>query len=375
LEEVVEDVEVEEVVVEPDPMLDEVAEGTPLYQLGDSEQLYVHDPPKNINILDNSTRKVSNSINLIYGLMMFGLTISILNNGFDMRINFGIIYDFISERFINSYGGMNDIQVASLAGLLSLLFFFSALMYISGHQFIAALTAKCAVVSSIVIRLLAYLFENNFGGVDIFGDLILDLMFLIPFSLSIWVPSMLKTSLSNENLIDADVFSSPMEPISGTDLGEYFTINALSGNVEGDEMSEFQVTKPKRPSRRGRVVFFYEGFFLIWATILWPALIYTLIALASLDFRNSQGLPADMTSNSITGQGLLALLFVGAVVCTYAVSKYDREARDGPIYAKSKAAYHEQMDQYLGLKNAYYELQAKKLEVQADMLPGHNEGN
>jgi len=59
-------------------------------------------------------------------------------------------------------------------------------------------------------------------------------------------------------------------------------------------------------------------------------------------------------------------------VCTYAVYKYDREAREGPIYAKSKAAYHEQMDQYLGLKNAYYELQAKKLEVQADMLSSQN---
>ena len=42
----------------------------------------------------------------------------------------------------------------------------------------------------------------------------------------------------------------------------------------------------------------------------------------------------------------------------------DKEARGGALYAKEKEAYHEFMDQFLALKKAYYERQAKRLDVE-----------
>ena len=44
-----------------------------------------------------------------------------------------------------------------------------------------------------------------------------------------------------------------------------------------------------------------------------------------------------------------------------AVVRFDREARDGAEYAKEKLAYHRDMDQFLDLKKAYYEMKAEEL--------------
>ncbi|MDC3291285.1 SAP domain-containing protein [Euryarchaeota archaeon] len=367
--------EQEEVVEELSPSFEEVDPETPVVQFEGSEQLYVHDAPKNIKIKKDYSFKVINYVNFIFGLSMFFITLCILNKGFDFGWDVGFIYDFIANRFVRSYGGMSEVQVTSLAGALSLMLCLSSLMYFSGRPKVAASLAVATIVVSISTRAIVAFFTTASDNYDGLFYLMVDSIVATPFCFSVWIPALFKSSLSDNSFYHSDTFTSPMEPISDMLSMESFTANGLSGFIEGDEMNDFQVTKPKRPSRRGRVVFFYEGFFLIWATILWPAIFYSLVALASLDFRSSQGLPADFNSGSITGQAFLALLFFMATVCTYAVYKYDREAREGPIYAKSKAAYHEQMDQYLGLKNAYYELQAKKLEVQAESISGYNKDN
>jgi len=66
----------------------------------------------------------------------------------------------------------------------------------------------------------------------------------------------------------------------------------------------------------------------------------------------------------------LAILFAISVASTYIVYRYDRDARDGPLYAREKAAYQEMMDEYLDAKRAeirtkrrYYEIQESKLDA------------
>ena len=58
---------------------------------------------------------------------------------------------------------------------------------------------------------------------------------------------------------------------------------------------------------------------------------------------------------------LLLPLYVLCGICTMAVVRFDREARDGAEYAKEKLAYHRDMDQYLDLKKAYYDKAADGL--------------
>ncbi|MDP7043673.1 MAG: SAP domain-containing protein, partial [Candidatus Thalassarchaeaceae archaeon] len=125
---------VEEIISEPTPVVEEVAAETPVYQFEESEQMYVYDPPTNIKIKKNHSPKAINYVSFLFGLSMFFITLCILNKGFDFGLDLGIIYDSIANRFIKSYGGMSEVQVTSLAGALSLILFFSSLMYISGRQ-------------------------------------------------------------------------------------------------------------------------------------------------------------------------------------------------------------------------------------------------
>ncbi|HJL59565.1 MAG TPA: SAP domain-containing protein, partial [Candidatus Thalassarchaeaceae archaeon] len=158
---------VEEVISEPTTVVEEVATETPVYQFEASEQMYVYDPPKNMKKKKKKARKVSNNVNLIYGLLMLVLTVTILNNGFDMGLNLGMIYDFIGECFVGSYGGMSDSQTTALAGMLSLILFMASLMYISGRQYAAAYLAKISIVVSISIRLFATFDEGVSDTMDI----------------------------------------------------------------------------------------------------------------------------------------------------------------------------------------------------------------
>ena len=49
------------------------------------------------------------------------------------------------------------------------------------------------------------------------------------------------------------------------------------------------------------------------------------------------------------------MLFFLAVSSTYIVYKYDREARDDPMYAKEKAHYVEAMEHWININQDYYE--------------------
>ena len=60
---------------------------------------------------------------------------------------------------------------------------------------------------------------------------------------------------------------------------------------------------------------------------------------------------------------LLVPLYALSMLSALVVVRSDREARGGPLYAKEKEAYQKFMDQFLSLKEAYYERQAKRLSI------------
>jgi hypothetical protein len=267
---------------------------------------------------------------------------------------------------------MSDVQITSLAGALSLMLFVSSMMYFIGRQKAAALLVVATVVVSISTRVVVAFFitaSDNYGGLFY---LMVDSILAIPFCFSVWIPALLKSSLSDNSYHHSGTFTSPMEPISDGLSMESFTINDLSDMFEGDKLSQSQIKPPTRPSRRGRVTVFYEGIFLMIALIFWPTSIITLVAFGSPDFM-AQTPFSDFGSGNASGKMVLAILYSISCLSTFGVYRYDRDARDGPLYAKSIAAYHENMDHYIGMEKAYYELQARKIEVATAQVSSQNE--
>ena len=150
----------------------------------------------------------------------------------------------------------------------------------------------------------------------------------------------------------------PQELISESDNGPL-----------GDNMDMTMPIKPKRPHRRARPLLFYEGFFLLIATLLWPLSLFCLAALASADLRADYGLPGDFSSGALSGQIFLCLMFFLATASTFIVYKYDREARDDPMYAKEKAHYVEAMEHWININKDYYERAHARLTAD---LPKNN---
>ena len=137
-------------------------------------------------------------------------------------------------------------------------------------------------------------------------------------------------------------------------LGPQELISASSLAISSETMDDSTVIRPKRPPRRARPLFFYEGFFLIIAIVLWPLSLLSMVALASADLRETLALPADFNSNSTTGQMLLGILFSLCLMSTYIVYRFDREARDHPMYDKEMEAYVKSMEHWIGINADKY---------------------
>ena len=340
---------VEEIISEPTPVVEEVAAETPVYQFEESEQMYVYDPPKNaknIKIKKNPSLKAINYVNFLFGLSMFFITLCILNKGFDFGWNFGILDDILANRFVRSYGGMSDVQVSSLAGALSLILFFSSLMYISGRQTAAALLVVATVTVSISTRAIVAYYANAFDDDGLFY-LILDIVLAIPFCFSVWIPSIVRSSLEYDAYQSSFMVDSEPQSITDTTSDEQL----------GEDMSRFNVQRPEPPKRRkiGQGTM-YETLFLIFSIILWPIAIGLTLIIGG-------GIDAGYGTWTVEEQGMIMLapLYAAAFFCSLIVYRIDKEARSGEIYAKEKLAYHRDMDQFLELKRVYYEGEAARV--------------
>ena len=102
----------------------------------------------------------------------------------------------------------------------------------------------------------------------------------------------------------------------------------------------------------------YEMLFLGISLCIWPFTIGMHIVMAlglRIEFVKYTG---DLEAHGMT---LLLPLYILCGICIIAVIKFDREAREGEVYAKEKLAYHRDMDQFLLMKKAHYEKAAERL--------------
>jgi hypothetical protein len=129
----------------------------------------------------------------------------------------------------------------------------------------------------------------------------------------------------------------------------------------GEDMGRFDITRPVPPKRRrlGQGSF-YEILFLVIALILWP-----IATAGSIMIVGAVSIPGSDLSFSADDQGLIMMMFlwIPTLGSTIACYNLDKGAREGDVYAKEKAAYHRDMDQYLKLKEAYYRRHASKVSV------------
>ena len=306
-------------------------------------------------------RRANSVIDLMLSSLVIVTVLSILDHSFEAGIFGGssaIINEILADRFIRTYGGVNLAESAFMSITICSIFFVASTMYFTGtNTGFAAMLMSLTTIASFWFRIARGLEVEAFQDSIILGELTIDILLSIPFIFTCFIPLITRTGFTQTTYQFQEVFSGPINPISESDTGKSFSYDDNSELDEGAEMSEFQVTRPNKPRRRGPMSF-YEGLFLLISIILWPVSISILILLSLPDFTTRYG---PLSLETTQGMVIISVFFLLSILSSYVVFRYDRDAREGAVYAKEKVAYHEQMDQFLGIKKAYYEMQASKL--------------
>ncbi len=160
----------------------------------------------------------------------------------------------------------------------------------------------------------------------------------------------------SDGVENSQVAAMPVIPI-GTNQIQYGVV--VDNSVT--DYSKFEVDRPEPPKRRkfgqGSM---YEWLFLVLALVSWPITLAMHAVIVAEIRIQSFGMDNKWSANQ---QGFLIMFpfYLFAIICTYCCYKLDQAVREGEIYAKEKAAYHANMDQYLQVKEAYYKRKAKEI--------------
>ena len=281
-----------------------------------------------------------------FAINAFLFSLALFNYAYEMDLFFWPLenwFDFIAERLLGDYSGtFIGVKIRAIV-LGTLLLCVSLLMLIGYRPSVTILLLGFTFLLSFLMRMnLTDPFSN--GG-DILKDSIWCFYFLVYGSIIFFAR-------------DPDID----HPLLGPQ-------ELISPSTYGGSGERLELMKPKRPTRRARPLFFYEGVFLLVAMILWPLSLFSLAALASTELRINLGLPSDFNSASMSGQLFLAILFALSMISTYIVYKFDREARDAPMYAKEMEAYVKHMEHWININNDYYEREHARLTAD---LPKNN---
>ena len=282
---------------------------------------------------------------VFYSLLISFYALAMLNSAYEMGL-FDFFYsDFVVERLLGEYPGTQvDLKIRAL--ILTTLFLCTSLLMLIGYRpFVTMLILSTSLGLSILLRL-DFSDPLGDGSTHLVKDIAWSLLFLVLCCITFFTkePDMVHPLLGPQELISA----SPDDNTGET----------------------LELMKPKRPNRRARPLFFYEGVFLLLSMILWPASLFSLAALASTELRESVGLPGDFNSGSTSGQLFMGILFGLSIISTYIVYKFDREARDAPMYAKEMEAYVKHMDHWININNDFYEREHARLTHD---LPGSSD--
>ena len=283
---------------------------------------------------------------VFFATQAFLFSLALFNFAYDLDLFFWPVeyfFDLIAERLLGDYSE-TLISVKIRAVILGILLLTVSLLMLIGFR------------PSVTISLLGFTFVLSFlmrinmgdpfsDGSDILKDFIWCFYFTVYGSIIFFAR-------------DPDID----HPLLGPQ-------ELISPSTYGSSGERLELMKPKRPARRARPLFFYEGVFLIISLVLWPLSLFSLVALGSADLRLDVGLPGDFNSGSLSGQMLLGILFGLTMLSSYIVYKFDREARDAPMYAKEMEAYVTHMEHWININNDYYEREHARLTAD---LPKNN---
>ena len=301
------------------------------------------------NVINRKMRYAINWLNRAFFGYYLVLSLSVM--GFFSSVGILEEFDILGNRFIQDYGGMEAIWVQNLQFIAAACLLLAGLFYLFGR-------VKNAAMLSVLIAIFSYLyrfyfaFESDAMNEFAIVETLIDFVALSVFCVTSAVPWFFVSDLENVRSQDYSIDSELKDDEIGQEL-----ISATPDEGMRD-MDQFAVTRPTPPRRRRPMELFYEGTFLLIGMILWPITISTHFLLA-LEIPTRFG-TWSMEGNALT---LLVPLYLLSFLATWVVIRSDREARGGALYAKEKEAYHEFMNQFLALKKAYYERQAKRLDV------------
>ncbi len=299
---------------------------------------------------------------LIYGLIsrilatiyvLLGLTVIGVFEGWfaDFFGQFGSTIIGYAERFYEGYGGMTDTTDFILRIDVAVGFFLAAYWMLTRRAKWTFYVMLFTIPSSILFRIIVAINAGTIDGVLDYGPPLIDVISSVPFLVTAAVPWMATHELGllpdSEDRGLIHIFDEAEEGLIGD-----------TDNLALNHMDQFAVTRPTPPRRRRPMELFYEGVFLLVSMVLWPLTIGTHFLLA-LEIPTRYG-TWTMEANALT---LLVPLYALSLISAWVVVRSDREARGGPLYAKEKEAYQKFMDQFLSLKEAYYERQAKRLNM------------
>ncbi len=289
------------------------------------------------------------SIYLLLGLTIIGVFGGVLSDVFGQ---FGSAIIWYAERFHMGYGGMTDTTYFILRIEVAVAFFLAAYWMLTRRAKWTFYVMLFTIPFSILFRTIVAINAGYIEGVLDYGHPLIDAISSIPFLVTAAVPWMATYELgllpNNEVVGIIHIDSESEEELIGD-----------TRNYSMSQMDQFAVTRPMPPRRRRPMELFYEGVFLLVSMILWPLTVGTHFLLA-LEIPTRYG-TWTMEANALT---LLAPLYALSLLSAWVVVRSDREARGGPLYAKEKEAYQKFMDQFLSLKEAYYERQAKRLDME-----------
>jgi len=275
------------------------------------------------------------------------LTLSVM--GIFSALEFLEELELLGNRFLQDYGGMDEIWRLNLQFETAICLFIAGLLYLFGRVKSAAILSIFIALFSIIYRFY-FALQSDVMEQFALASALIDIVSLSIFCVTSAVPWF---------------FVSDMENIRSQDYSTHFDsekseeLMLEAPIADSTDMDQFAVTRPTPPRRRRPIELFYEGIFLLIGMILWPITISTHFLIA-LEIPTRYG-SWDMETNAAT---LLLPLYLLSFLATWVVIRSDKEARGGALYAKEKEAYHEFMNQFLALKKAYYERQAKRLDVE-----------
>ena len=296
----------------------------------------VSPPPEPLVDRDRVPMYLRRATRVFYSLLISFYALAMLNSAYEMGL-FDFFYsDFVVERLLGEYPG-TEVGIMPRAVILTTLFLCTSMLMLIGYRpFVTMLILSTSLGLSILLRL-DFSDPLGDGSAHLVKDIAWSLLFLVICCITFFTkePDMIHPLLGPQELISA--------------------------SPDGKTGETLELMKPKRPNRRARPLFFYEGVFLLLSIVLWPTSLFSLAALASAELRASMGLPSDFDSGSSSGQIFMGILFLLSIISTYIVYKFDREARDAPMYAKEMEAYVKHMDHWININNDFYEREHARL--------------